>query len=185
MKAAQEALSGQRSFPWAVPLIPAIVLAIAFLLRRKIADRVSYSRNLNSFDSTYYAGQKVVPGLGSTSKSFGFSVVQLDLVQEAFVVFRHSSTRGMDRGMDFLASVAEAVAKTINGFTARVRSRQRKKGDDDDVDLLHLRQSQVKSEFGLDMGKVDDPILKDAELAKFVDEVSNEGTASKLKSEWH
>merc|ERR1719310_2092390 len=100
----------------------------------------------------------------------------------------------MDRAMDFLASAAEAVAKTINGFTTRVRSRQKKKGDesrsdDDDVDLLHLRHGQVKSEDkfysnSMDMGKADiDPILEDAELAKFVDEVSNEGTAAKLKSE--
>jgi len=121
-------------------------------------------------------------------------------ISSAFVVLRHSSTQGMDRAMDFLATAADAMASAMTHFTSKVRSRRRKK-DEEDVDLLHLRPqcnvrtedtyySRIDNSLIIDLGKEDinlgfDPFMKDAELAQFVDEVSEEGTAFLSKtSQW-
>lgn len=111
-----------------------------------------------------------------------------DLVNEALVLMRHSSTHSMDRTMDFIASAAERLANFITGFTTRARSRRRKKEDDDD-DMLHLRsprQAEAEerschtSRIDVGMGE-GDSFQKYTDLVGFVDDVADEGTADR----WH
>lgn len=171
--AAQAARVAESSFPW-VTLI-GVSLFVSGLIWAKM-------RGLNGdlVPPVYMKDKKVVPGQPGPGS---FSALIPELVQDASLVLRHNSTRGMDRVMDRIASAAEAIVTSIRSFTKSVRSRQRKKDASDDVDLLNVPPS-LHPAFGnsiVDLGKGDiDSIQMDDELAQFVDEVANEGTAGVL-----
>lgn len=169
-KKAHATRSGDAYFPTSIILIPAIFLVgflIMFLVRSDYASRTS-------------VGRKPLPGI--PAKSSGRSASQCDLVQDALVVLRHCSTSRMDRVMDFSAGVLEAVASCMTKFTSSVRSRQRKK-EDDDLDLFELNDSIIestnqlkKSVISSGQGQIE--TLQDSDLASFVDELAEEGASA-------
>lgn len=113
-------------------------------------------------------GQEVFQKLPTNKCSF---IVNAELVQQALIVIRHSTTRGMDCACDILENGSEALSSSISRLT-QVRKPRWMKKEDPDVDLLEL-QTQCKmmsdkfmANSLLDMDDKVDSIVKPAESLK-------------------
>eukprot|EP00746_Dinoflagellata_sp_MGD_P009563 gnl/MRDRNA2_/MRDRNA2_119480_c0_seq1.p1 gnl/MRDRNA2_/MRDRNA2_119480_c0~~gnl/MRDRNA2_/MRDRNA2_119480_c0_seq1.p1 ORF type:complete len:393 (+),score=80.11 gnl/MRDRNA2_/MRDRNA2_119480_c0_seq1:161-1180(+) len=119
--------------------------------------------------------EKAFPNLG---KSAGFSLSNVELVQQALIVMRHKSTCTLHRVLDVAEVAAEYMGTSVSSFTKQVRqtSRQMKK-DDPDIEPQHSENPDI------DILQLNKPHKTIPDAQWIMDDMADECNASSLDIE--
>lgn len=126
-----------------------------------------------------YACMKSRGHVASNGKPLNLDLEKMELIQQAVIVMRHTSTRGMDRALDFAEFAADFLGRSVTNLTTKVKQtrRQMKKDDPEmetnNVDFLELDDDDVYKP-NIDPGE-----LMDLEQLKFqCQQMSNDHVAN-------
>lgn len=74
------------------------------------------------------------------AKPRDFSWLNVELIQQALIVMRHTSTRFIERALDVAESATDLMDRSVSRLTTKVRqTRRQMKKEDPDCDLLELK----------------------------------------------